>query len=206
MGTREKIKQELDRELIVRLFAARIEELDCYSGLLDEIKNKTPEEFFNETKRGDILLYFFYEEKGTKGFPPLEKIKLVEIECINLIIHLMKYQGSKNAIKVTKQYILGKIQEEELEEAHEWACKVYHDFDCGERFQYNHELYEVTIADLARNVSDIDNYFYNDQNHVICDVVEAARESPFMSGKKVMKHCTDICKKRLWIPKDYLNH
>jgi len=205
--TKEEIKQELDRELIVRLFVEKLNDHNkswdgCANSIIRESKDLTPEEFFCNSKRGDIILDFFYLERDTKGFPKLEKLKLVEIKCLELIMPLTTHPSAKNGIKVAKKYALGKATEEELEEAHTWTWQVYKEMRCGGRNEYNHTSYDYSIINAIYTITDISNYQYD--NNIIDKVVTVAKESPFMSTRKVMEKCADICRELLWIPKTYL--
>ncbi len=207
MKTKEDIKKELDRELIVRLFIERLKEHNfswhgSANPTIRESKDLTPQEFLRNSERGDVILDFFYLERGSKKFPDLKKLKLVEIECLELIMSLTTYPSAKNGIKVAKKYVLGKATKEDLEEAHSWMWQVYKRMQCGEQNEHDHTHCDYCIIDAIYVITDISNYQYD--NTIIDKVVTIAEESPFMSKNKIMKKCADICRKHLWIPNDYL--
>lgn len=204
---KEKIRQELDREFIVRLFAERLKDHnDSWSGcagpVIRESNGLTYQEFFSNSKRGDVILDFFYLERDSKKFPSLEKLKLVEIKCLELIMPLTTYPSAKNGIKVAKKYALGKATEEELEEAHSWMWQVYKEIQCGGRNEHNCTSYDYSIINAIHVITDISDYQHN--NDIIDKVVTVAEGSPYLSKEKIMKKCADICREHLWIPKDYL--
>jgi hypothetical protein len=91
-------------------FKNRLIELRACEDAIKWAEGKTAKDAWEQCERGDWLLWWAQKE-GT----PLQELTLAKARCAKTVIHLMKDQGSINAVNIAEKYGLGEATREELD-------------------------------------------------------------------------------------------
>ena len=94
-----------------------LKDLNACSDALQWLGNRTANEALRDCHRGDWLLWWFWRERNTVGFPGIRSLTKVKSECARLVQHLMKDERSIKALDACDQFYDGIIGENELRAA-----------------------------------------------------------------------------------------
>ena len=154
----------------------------CKEALAYYAEKKTFKEAWEDCERGDWMLWIALKLQVEKRVFTLTKGK-----CAELVIHLMKDERSKNAVRVAIAYGEGKATDEELKTA---AAAAYAAAaDAADAYAADADAYDAYAADAYAAAADADDayaaYAYAADAYAAAADADAARI-------KTLKQCADI--------------
>lgn len=102
-------------------FQKKLEELNACEEAVKWAAGKSWHEVYQQCERGDWLLWLFQKTNPND----LRKLTLAKAKCAETVIHLMKDERSKQAVRVAFSFGRGKASRKELDAAASAAYVAY---------------------------------------------------------------------------------
>jgi hypothetical protein len=145
-------------------FRQRLEKLNACSEALRWLEGRTPQEALKDCERGDWLLWWFFREKDTLGFPDIRIITKSKADCARLVQHLMKDERSIAALDACDRYYEGEITEQKLADAYAAAdAAAYADAYAAA----DAAAYAARVNTLKKSADICRQYFFIPEDYLI---------------------------------------
>ena len=125
----------------MKKFKDLLEKLDACNAATEWAQEKTIETVVSEVHRGDWLLWL-----AKKTDLPIPLITLAKGKCAETVIHLMKDQRSKDAVKAAIDFGNGLISRDELNAAAAAAAAAADDADAAADAKKENQLKTANIC------------------------------------------------------------